>query len=402
MPTLSITRTYQDGLVLLQADLDNIANSIETFLNYSVGGTGINDDNIQNSGITASQKLVDGSISTSKYAGLSVTAPVIAADAVTKAKINADVAGDGLVQDTDGSLKVNVDNSTVEINSDTVRLKDAGITAPKFANGALNSLLAGTSYGSNATFTSPITGFLQIGGCGGGGGGGGGGERAGAIGGGGGGGGSSGFYETRMVSVNSGQVLHIVVGSGGSGGIAGSGGSGGAGGDGAPSYVYDNSNGKILAWFDSGKGGAGGGAASSSTGAGGNGGARQVHGSANAGGAGGASVGSGPGGNGGSTSNDQAGAGGGGSGGNYVTSGSVSGSAPGTNGTTSTNHGGAGGAGGSNFLGIGGAGGDSGTAGTAGTGSGAGGGGGGGGSATQLAAAGGAGAHGFVDLRYYP
>ena len=41
-------------------------------------------------------------------------------DGVTAAKINSNVAGDGLVQDGDGSLKVNVDNATIKISADAI------------------------------------------------------------------------------------------------------------------------------------------------------------------------------------------------------------------------------------------------------------------------------------------
>jgi hypothetical protein len=43
MPTISITKTYRNGLVLLEDDLDNIIEDIENFLNLSAGG-GIDDD----------------------------------------------------------------------------------------------------------------------------------------------------------------------------------------------------------------------------------------------------------------------------------------------------------------------------------------------------------------------
>jgi hypothetical protein len=58
----------------------------------------------------------------------------LADDSVTKAKINADVAGDGIFQALDGSLAVNPDNTTVEINTDQVRVKDLGISTAKLAN----------------------------------------------------------------------------------------------------------------------------------------------------------------------------------------------------------------------------------------------------------------------------
>lgn len=50
MPALSITKTYQDGDILTEADLDNIRESIEEFFNT----TGIDSDNIQAGGVAAS------------------------------------------------------------------------------------------------------------------------------------------------------------------------------------------------------------------------------------------------------------------------------------------------------------------------------------------------------------
>lgn len=83
MATITITKQWANGQVLLEADLDFIKDDIETFLNT----TKITDDNIQNAGITASSKLIDGTISTAKLANLAVTAGKLAADAVTTAKV---------------------------------------------------------------------------------------------------------------------------------------------------------------------------------------------------------------------------------------------------------------------------------------------------------------------------
>jgi len=44
-------------------------------------------------------------------------------DGVTASKINSDVAGDGLGQDTLGALFINVDDSTIEISGDTLQVK---------------------------------------------------------------------------------------------------------------------------------------------------------------------------------------------------------------------------------------------------------------------------------------
>ena len=64
-------------------------------------------------------------------------------DCVDKDKIAANVAGDGLGQNADGSLEVKVDSSTIEINTDTLRVKDSGITAAKIASAVAGAGLAG-------------------------------------------------------------------------------------------------------------------------------------------------------------------------------------------------------------------------------------------------------------------
>lgn len=73
MPTLSITKTYLDTQVLNEVDLDNIKNSVETFMNI----TKIDNVNIQT-----------GGIATANYADLSVTTLKLAADAVTAVKLD--------------------------------------------------------------------------------------------------------------------------------------------------------------------------------------------------------------------------------------------------------------------------------------------------------------------------
>jgi hypothetical protein len=63
----------------------------------------------------------------------SITTAMMANDAVDKTIIAADVAGNGLVQNVSGALDVNVDDSTIEIHLDIVRVKAAGITANELA-----------------------------------------------------------------------------------------------------------------------------------------------------------------------------------------------------------------------------------------------------------------------------
>lgn len=94
MGTLDARRTYIDGSILFAADLDAIIDDIETFVNT----TKLNDDNLQDQGITGSAKLIDASvtagklasnaITTTKIADANVTTPKIADEAVTRAKID--------------------------------------------------------------------------------------------------------------------------------------------------------------------------------------------------------------------------------------------------------------------------------------------------------------------------
>jgi microcystin-dependent protein len=81
--TLSITKQWANGEILLEADLDFIKSDVETFLNV----TKINDDNIQTGGITGSTKLADTSVTAAKLATDSVTTAKIVDSNVTTAKI---------------------------------------------------------------------------------------------------------------------------------------------------------------------------------------------------------------------------------------------------------------------------------------------------------------------------
>jgi hypothetical protein len=62
-----------------------------------------------------------------------VGAGQIGVDQVNKTHISDNIAGAGIIQATDGALEVNDDNSTLEINADVLRVKDAGITDDKLA-----------------------------------------------------------------------------------------------------------------------------------------------------------------------------------------------------------------------------------------------------------------------------
>jgi len=84
--------------------------------------------------LVADSTVADGGV---KWA--TVGTDSIADTAVTSAKIASAVAGSGLAGGAGTALSVNVDNTTIEINSDTLRLKDNAVTTAKIADGTVLS-----------------------------------------------------------------------------------------------------------------------------------------------------------------------------------------------------------------------------------------------------------------------
>lgn len=94
MPQLSIAKTYANGTVLFEADLDEIKDAIELLINT----TGVDEDNIQDGAVVTDllaasavtgAKIADEAITTSLLASDSATSTTIANDAVTSDKIAA-------------------------------------------------------------------------------------------------------------------------------------------------------------------------------------------------------------------------------------------------------------------------------------------------------------------------
>lgn len=97
MSTLFIPRTYADGDVLYESDLDQIATAIETLVNT----TKFSSENFATSGLTASSKIqdnaittvkiLDGEIGTNQLAAADITEAKLATGVITEAKIADDV-----------------------------------------------------------------------------------------------------------------------------------------------------------------------------------------------------------------------------------------------------------------------------------------------------------------------
>lgn len=83
----------------------------------------------------AGAALVDSaSIDFTYDSGLKTITAVVKAASISEVELAASVAGDGLAGGAGSALSVNVDDSTIEINTDALRVKDLGITAGKLAD----------------------------------------------------------------------------------------------------------------------------------------------------------------------------------------------------------------------------------------------------------------------------
>jgi hypothetical protein len=148
MPTLSISKTYQDGDVLFEVDLDNIKNDIETFFNI----TKIDDSNVLDIGITASTKIEDATLSTGKIASSAITTVKIVDEAFTATKFADSAVTTAKI--TDANI------TTAKINDlavTTAKINDAAVTYAKRSVTSITSSSCGIFSTSNTTDFDQVT-----------------------------------------------------------------------------------------------------------------------------------------------------------------------------------------------------------------------------------------------------
>lgn len=145
MPSLSIEKTYQDGVTPTSSDLDNICDSLEVFLNVTKLGS----DNIADNSITASSTLVAGSITADKIQNLAVTTAKIADNAATAAKF-----ATGAVT----TAKI------IDANVTTAKIAASAVTSAKLADNAITAAKKATQAKVTATGTVNSTGTPVYGG----------------------------------------------------------------------------------------------------------------------------------------------------------------------------------------------------------------------------------------------
>ena len=86
------------------------------------------------SGVVDASALASNAVTSSKLASASVSTAKVQDAAINESKLASSVAGNGLAGGAGSALSVNVDDSTIEINSDSLRLKDGGISNAKLGS----------------------------------------------------------------------------------------------------------------------------------------------------------------------------------------------------------------------------------------------------------------------------
>lgn len=147
MSILDINRTYTDGDILLESDLDNIKTGIETFLNT----TKLTYENFNDYSIIGSH-LVNSSVTTALIDDYAITTNKLGTGVVTESKI-----GTGAITatklGTGAVTEIKIPNSAIT----TAKIADSAITTAKIQNSAVTNSKLGTDLSNNKFADSAFT-----------------------------------------------------------------------------------------------------------------------------------------------------------------------------------------------------------------------------------------------------
>lgn len=113
-------------------------------LGNDVAGNGLGGGNGSALSVNVDDATIEVNADTLRLKDAGVTTAKLGSQAVTAAKLGNDVAGSGLGGGSGTALSVNVDNSTIEVNADTLRLKDAGVSTAKLAGTSVTAAKLGS------------------------------------------------------------------------------------------------------------------------------------------------------------------------------------------------------------------------------------------------------------------
>ena len=130
-----------------------------------IAALAVSSANLADSAVS-SAKIGGSAVTEAKIASNAVTSSKISNNAVTAAKISSAVAGAGLAYDSGTGLAVSVDDSGIEILSDTLQLKNLGVSGAKISNSAISTAKISDGAVTAAKIDASVAGNGLLGGGG--------------------------------------------------------------------------------------------------------------------------------------------------------------------------------------------------------------------------------------------
>jgi hypothetical protein len=134
--------TITTGGVITLTDARGYVHMAQRVATANIDDAAVTTAKIADSNVTTA-KIADANVTTAKIADANVTTAKLASSAVDENKVATSVAGNGLAGGAGSALSVNVDGSTIEISSDSLRVKDGGISTAKLAANSVDDTIAG-------------------------------------------------------------------------------------------------------------------------------------------------------------------------------------------------------------------------------------------------------------------